>query len=64
MAVSDDAEPRRLERTLSCAGSLQRAPFGFDPQKYRARHGKTLTEKYGSRQPARAKSGKKSDPAR
>ncbi|MDO3573834.1 XopV/AopV family type III secretion system effector [Ralstonia pseudosolanacearum] len=59
MAVSDDAEPRRLERTLSCAGSLQRAPFGFDPQKYRARHGKTLTEKYGSRQPARAKSGKK-----
>ncbi|QOK99835.1 type III effector protein (plasmid) [Ralstonia pseudosolanacearum] len=55
----DGDEPRRLERTLSSGGSLQRAPFGFDSEKYRARYGRTLTEKYGSRQPARAKSGKK-----
>ncbi|MHA6882163.1 XopV/AopV family type III secretion system effector [Ralstonia pseudosolanacearum] len=59
MPAPDGAEPRRLERTLSSGGSLERAPFGFDPEKYRARYGRTLTEKYGSRQPARAKSGKK-----
>ncbi|AMP40455.1 XopV/AopV family type III secretion system effector [Ralstonia solanacearum] len=58
MAAPDGTEHPRLERTLSGGGSLQRTPFRFNPDKYRARHGKTLTEKYGSAQPARGKHGR------
>ncbi|CBJ36020.1 XopV/AopV family type III secretion system effector [Ralstonia solanacearum] len=58
MAAPDGTEHHRLKRTLSGGGSLQRTPFRFDPDKYRARHGKTLTEKYGSAQPARGKHGR------
>ncbi|WP_231669803.1 XopV/AopV family type III secretion system effector [Ralstonia solanacearum] len=54
----DRTEPRRLERTLSGTGSLERTPFRLDPAKYLNQHGKTLAEKYGSRQPARGKSKK------
>ncbi|WP_197338501.1 XopV/AopV family type III secretion system effector [Ralstonia solanacearum] len=51
----DRTEHRRLERTLSSAGSLERTPFGFDQAKYLTQHEKTLAEKYGSLQPARGK---------
>lgn len=51
----DRTEHRRLARTLSGAGLLESTPVAFDPDKYLTQHGKTLAEKYGSRQPARGK---------
>ncbi len=58
MTAPDDTEHRCLERTPSSGGSLQRTPFRIDRDKYRARFKKTLTERFGSGQPARGKPGK------
>ncbi len=51
----DRTEHRRLERTRSSDGVLDRTPFSFNPGVYLAQHEKTLAQKYGSLQPARGK---------